>query len=327
MIQSQGSPRKMKKFFLDSARVTARAVKGFLANRSSMHAAGLTYFSLLSIVPILCVLLLVAKCVRVDDYVRSQINERIELLISNIERGQDDQLAIAVLSDECAREERRKIACEFGAKARNLSNEMFDKIDRFDVGTLGWIGFIMLLWTVVSSIGMVEVSFNEIWDVDKPRAFWKRGLMYISVATVIPVLGALAMSVPILNIVKNVIVATAGATSLTKWLSDGLVWFLDLWVLRFAFTFAIASLNFAFMFYMMPNAKVPFWNSVKGGMVTAVLFGGWMKLCSVAQVGIARSSALYGSFAFFPIVLAWMYMSWQIVLFGANLVKALQKEN
>ena len=303
----------MKKFFLDSARVTARAVKGFLANRSSMHAAGLTYFSLLSIVPILCVLLLVAKCVRVDDYVRSQINGRIELLISNIERGQDDQLAVAVLQDECAREERRKIACEFGAKARDLSNEMFDKIDKFDVGTLGWIGFIMLLWTVVSSIGMVEVSFNEIWDVDKPRAFWKRGLMYISVA--------------ILNIVKNVIVATAGATSLTKWLSDGLVWFLDLWVLRFAFTFAIASLNFAFMFYMMPNAKVPFWDSVKGGMVTAVLFGGWMKLCSVAQVGIARSSALYGSFAFFPIVLAWMYMSWQIVLFGANLVKALQKEN
>ena len=150
---------------------------------------------------------------------------------------------------------------------------------------------------------------------------------YAWVPVAAPVLGALAMSVPILNIVKNVIVATAGATSLTKWLSDGLVWFLDLWVLRFAFTFAIASLNFAFMFYMMPNAKVPFWNSVKGGMVTAVLFGGWMKLCSVAQVGIARSSALYGSFAFFPIVLAWMYMSWQIVLFGANLVKALQKEN
>ena len=314
----------MKRFFLGIALVAGRSVKGFLANRSSMHAAGLTYFSLLSIVPILCVLLLVAKCVRVDDFVRSQINERIELLISNIERGQDDQLAIAVLQDECAREERRKIAREFGASARKLSNEMFDKIESFDVGTLGWIGFIMLLWTVVSSIGMVEVSFNEIWGVDKPRVFWKRGLMYISVATVIPLLGAVAMSVPVLNIVKNIIIATAGATSATRWLSDGLVWFLDLWILRLAFTFAVASLAFAFMFYMMPNAKVPFWDSVKGGMATSVLFGGWMKICSVAQVGIAKSSALYGSFAFFPIVLAWMYMSWQIVLFGANIVRTLE---
>ena len=313
----------MKRFFLNLALLIGRSVKGFLANRSSMHAAGLTYFSLLSIVPILCILLLVAKCVRVDDFVRSHINERIELLISNIEHGQDDQLATVVIPDECAREERRKMACAFGMRARNLSTELFDKIDAFDTGTLGWIGFVMLLWTIISSIGMVEVSFNEIWGVDKPRAFWKRGLMYISVATVIPVLGALAMSVPILNIVKNVIIATAGATSLTRWLSDGLVWFLDLWVLRFAFMFTLSSLNFAFMFYMMPNAKVPFWDSVKGGMVTAVLFGGWMKLCSVAQVGIAKSSALYGSFAFFPLVLAWMYMSWQIVLFGANMVKAL----
>ena len=42
---------------------------------------------------------------------------------------------------------------------------------------------------------------------------------------------------------------------------------------------------------------------------------------AVAQVGIAKSSALYGSFAFMPIVLAWLYMSWQIVLLGANMVR------
>jgi uncharacterized BrkB/YihY/UPF0761 family membrane protein len=46
-----------------------------------------------------------------------------------------------------------------------------------------------------------------------------------------------------------------------------------------------------------------------------------MKLCAVAQVGIANSSALYGSFALFPIVLAWTYMSWQIVLLGAVIAR------
>jgi uncharacterized BrkB/YihY/UPF0761 family membrane protein len=51
-----------------------------------------------------------------------------------------------------------------------------------------------------------------------------------------------------------------------------------------------------------------------------------MKVCAVAQVGIAKSSALYGSFAFMPIVLAWLYMSWQIVLLGANMVEVLGRK-
>ena len=45
---------------------------------------------------------------------------------------------------------------------------------------------------------------------------------------------------------------------------------------------------------------------------------------SCAQVGVANSSALYGSFAFLPIVLAWLYISWQIILMGSVLSCQLQ---
>jgi membrane protein len=55
------------------------------------------------------------------------------------------------------------------------------------------------------------------------------------------------------------------------------------------------------------------------------MFVSWLKACAVAQVGIAKSSALYGSFAFFPIVLAWMYVSWEIVLLGANMVRSFER--
>ena len=297
-------------------------VKGFLDNHGSMHAAGLTYFSMLALVPILCILLLAAKTFGAQDYVKTQINGQIDVMISNIEHGQDDELAAVAAKDEAKREEKRLAAQEFGRQARELSNQLFERIDQFDVGTLGWIGFGMLLWTVISSIGMVEVSFNEIWSIEKVRPIWKRAILYLSVSIVLPVLAALAMSVPLLNIVKDIIVATAGATSATKWLSDGLVWFLDSWILRFVITLGFASLNFAFIFYVMPNCKVLFRHAWWGGLLTAVVFGAWMKACAVAQVGIAKSSALYGSFAFLPIVLAWMYMSWQIVLIGANMVHA-----
>ncbi len=305
-------------------------VFGFVGNHCSMHAAGLTYFAMLALVPSLCLLLFAAKMCGVDDYARSAINTHIDEMIANIEKGQDDDVVhtladVNVLSEE-ELEKKRIAALEFGAQAREISNGIFDRIDKFDVGTLGWIGFLFLLWTVISSLGMVEVSFNQIWGVAKPRPVWKRAYMYMFVSIILPVLVTLAMSMPILNVVKDVIIATLGATWLTKWVGDGLVWLIDSWLIRFAFTFMIASLNFALLFYLMPNCRVRFRAALWGGAITAFLYGGWMKVCAIAQVGIAKSSALYGSFAIFPILLAWMYMSWEIILLGANIVWAFQKE-
>ena len=294
----------------------------FLDNHCSMHAAGLTYFSMLAMVPILCILLLAAKACNIDDLVRRHIDERIDAMIVNIEQSQDDELAQVAATDEETRCARREVAQDLGRQARQLSDALFARIDRFDVGTLGWIGFVFLLWTVISSIGMVEVSFNEIWEVPKPRAIWKRALIYLSVVIILPVIGALAMSLPILNVIKNVIIATLGATWLTQWVSTGLIWFLGSTLFRLAIALTFATLDFAFLFAALPNCRVDFKDAAKGGLITAVAFGAWMKICAVAQVGVARSSALYGSFAFLPIVLAWLYMSWQIVLLGACMVHA-----
>jgi membrane protein len=285
---------------------------------------------MLALVPSLCLLLFAAKMCGIDDYARRAINTHIDRMIENVEKGQDDDVVhtladVKVLSEE-ELEKKRIAALEFGSQARTISNDIFDRIDRFDIGTLGWVGFVFLLWTVISSLGMVEVSFNQIWGVAKPRPVWKRAYMYMFVSIILPVLVTLAMSLPILNVAKDVIVATLGATWLTKWVGDGLVWLLDSWIIRFAFTFAVASLNFALLFYLMPNCPVNFKAAWQGGAITAILYGGWMKACAIAQVGIAKSSALYGSFAIFPILLAWMYMSWEIILLGANMVYAFQKE-
>ena len=117
-----------------------------------------------------------------------------------------------------------------------------------------------------------------------------------------------------------------GATAVTRWASEGIVRLVDSWCFRYIVTFVFASLDFAFFFWLLPNRKVRPAHAWYGGLITALLFGCWMKLCAVAQIGISRTSAMYGSFAFLPIVLAWMYMSWQLVLLGANMVKAFEEE-
>ena len=301
-------------------------VKDFLGCHCSLHAAGLTYFSMLAMIPVLCCILVLAKVAHVDHIARDQINARIDTVITEVEKGQKPITAEEAERDpEKKRELKKQIAAEeFAKQARGFSDQLFARIDKFDVGKMGWIGLAMLLWTVISSLGQVEVSVDEIWGVEKARPIWKKAYLYLFVATVMPVLATLAASMPILNVVKDIIIATAGATWLTKWVSDGLVWFIDFWAFRLVISTGFASLAFGYFLWVMPNCKVSFRHAWYGGVLTAVLFGAVLKGCAVAQVGIAKSSALYGSFAFLPIVLAWFYMSWQVVLLGACMTRAFE---
>ena len=231
-------------------------INDFNTSHCAMHAAGLTYFAMLSLVPLLCVLLSVAKLCGADDFARDQINAHIDAMITNVERAQDDDLAkVAPISEE-ERERKRIAAEEFAAQ-------------QFDVWTFGWIGFGFLVWTVISAISMVETSFNEVFHVEKPRPIWKRAYLNIFTAVILPIFAALALSVPILALAKQILVATMGSIWLTKWVSDGLIWFLDSTIFRLAITLTIASLAFAYAFAVLPNRKVPFRDAIFGGFVTA----------------------------------------------------------
>ena len=314
----------MKKVFLWCCQLA----RNFLANRCAMHAAGLTYFSLLAIMPILCCVLVLAKAVGVDDYAKAYINKQIDVFITDIETGRESMLASSVnaLESEEKREAGRAAVEAFAQQARSVANTLFERIDAFDIGTFGWIGFCFLLWTIISSLSMVEESFNQIWSVSASRPVWKRAMAYLLLLTVLPVFATAAMSLPVMGAVRSVILATSDRTAVTKWLGEGLVTLLDSHVIRFVFTFGMSTLVFSFIFWFLPNCRVASRHALWGGFATALLFGGWMKLCAIAQVGIAKSSALYGSFAFIPIVLAWLYMSWQIILLGANMVELLGRE-
>ena len=314
----------MKKLLLLIFSWGKAVAKGFLDNHCGLHAAGLTYFSMLAMIPILCCILVVAKVAGVDKFAKAEINAQIDAMITNVEEGKGKYAAKEgqTPAEQKALEKKKAAAEVFAKQAREFSDVLFKRIDKFNVGRLGLIGLAMLLWTVISSLGHVEVSINEVWGVKKPRPIWKKAYLYLFVAVVVPVLAVLAMSMPILNVVKDVIVATMGATWLTKWASDGLVWFIDFWAFRLLISLGFASLAFGYFLWVIPNCKVRFRHAWYGGILTAVLFAAVMKLCAVAQVGIAKSSALYGSFAFLPIVMAWFYMSWQVILLGACMMRA-----
>ena len=325
-------------------------LRAFLDNNCAMHAAGLTYYAMLALVPVLCVLLLLAKSFGADQYAKERAHAWFEDHVRQFEQAvaepepapgpgpaaegsepgeggtaeaaQPAETPAPVSAAAAEKERKREATLEFVSQARSIESGLMERIDQFNVGTLGWVGLLMLVWTVIGSIGMVEVSFNEIWGVKRQRALWRRIVLYVFVCFVLPILAGLALSVPVLKLVKDVIMSTAGALWLTRWLSDGMIWILDSWALRFGITLFFSTCVFTFLFKVLPNCRVPLRPAFWSGLVTALLFGAWFRICAVAQVGIAKSSALYGSFAFLPIVLAWFYMSWQVVLLGCCMVRA-----
>lgn len=222
---------------------------------------------------------------------------------------------------------------ELAEQLRKFSNEMFDVIDKVDLTTLGWIGFAVLMWTVVSTLGHVETAVNDVWHVRKHRPIWRKFIVYLFVVVALPFFMSLAVSLPMLRLVKTVLTwlkTMLDAASYTRWVGDALdspfmtrwVWdpldgLLMSRVVAFSITLTFSSLAFAVLLKMMPNRRVSFRSAFYAGVFTSLLVGGWMVLCTKAGVGISRSSAMYGSFAVLPILLAWIYMSWQLVLLGS----------
>ena len=290
----------------------------------ALHAAGLTYFSMFALMPLLCVVLLCAKACGAGDYVLAQVDRQAEVLVRAVEEGPEDGLVpLALPLDAAAREERRAGAQAFARQARALTGRLRAQMDRFDARALGWIGCLLLVWTVVGSIGMVEVSFNQIWGVKKVRAFWRRIGLYLLLAFLLPPLLALSAAPPLAKLAKDAVVLLEGPACPAP-LSTGLAALVDSRLVRFVATTFFMALVFAALYKIIPNCPVRTRNAWRGGLFAALVLGAWMKLCAVLQIGIARASMLYGSFALFPLLLAGLYMGWQIVLIGAVAVRMLE---
>ena len=86
------------------------------------------------------------------------------------------------------------------------------------------------------------------------------------------------------------------------------------------------SVAFTFLYMALPNTRTRFVSALLGGILAGVLWVGAMTLHVRFQVGIANFNAIYSGFAAVPIFLAWVQVSWVIVLLGAEMAFAHQSE-
>jgi membrane protein len=221
--------------------------------------------------------------------------------------------SFAILKGLGARGDLRFIVHEFfrpvGGAATQLTESVMQVVANMRGELLGSIGLAFLLYTVITTIQKIETSFNLVWRVERPRSFGRRFTEYLSVMMLGPIL--LAVAIGLLGSAQN--------SSFARWLHAVAPFAAILGVLGRIVPYAIVTLVFTSMYSFIPNTQVQFRAALIGGVTAGVI---WALVGEVFTTVILNSSqmlAIYTGFAIVLTTLIWVYLSWLILLIGAQL--------
>ena len=163
-IRLKSYPRS-KSFFLRQLRIIVLAIRGFDEDKCAFRASALTFYSLLSVVPVIAMMFGVAKGFGLEKRVETEILTRMQ--------GQD----------------------EVAKKIIDFANSLLENASG---GFIAGIGVAFLFWTIIKVLGNIEHSFNDIWGVKTPRSIGRKFSDYLSMMLLCPFLLVMASSATVL---------------------------------------------------------------------------------------------------------------------------------
>jgi len=196
-----------------------------------------------------------------------------------------------------------------GSAATELTESVMQFVTNMRGDLLGSIGLAFLVYTVITTIQKVEASFNFVWRVERPRSFARRFTEYLSVMIIGPILLAVVLG----------LLGSAEHSPFAQWLIaiPPLAWTMAL--LGQFVPYIVVTIVFTFMYRFIPNTRVALRAALIGGVTAGVM---WALVGQVFTAVILYSSqmmAVYTGFAIVLTTLIWVYLSWLILLIGAQL--------
>lgn len=180
-------------------------------------------------------------------------------------------------------------------------------------GVIIGIGLILLLYTVISLISSIEDTFNDIWQINKSRPWFRKISDYLALFVILPILMTSSSGIAIF-------VSTLQNSFLQHYVFLTPIVELCLHITPYVFT----SLAFAGLYIALPNTKVKVINGLIAGIIAGCAFQFFQLVYISGQIWVSKYNAIYGSFAALPLLLLWLQLSWLICLFGAELSYASQ---
>lgn len=278
--EDAGKQPVWRRWLLEPARIGYVFVRDVFDGDLNQRAVGLVYWTLLSVVPLFAISFSVLKGFGAHN--------RVEPLLL-------DFLA------------------PLGEKGVEATAWIIRVVEQVDVGVLGSVGLLSLVYSVISLMQKIERSFNHIWYVSRARSIARRFSDYISVILVGPLLIMLSASLTaalsdksFLANPENVFLAYPAAIGAA------------------ILPYALAVAAFAFIFLFMPNTKVQLRAAIVGALVTAGLWKlvGWGFTALV--VHSAKNALVYSVFLTPILFMMWLFLVWMMLLNGASIAFYIQ---
>lgn len=144
-----------KSFFLNLIRVVLLSIRGFDEDKCQLRASALTFFSLISIVPVVAMAFGIAKGFGFEKLLEAQLRSKLvghEEILNKVIQFSDSLLA-------------------------NTQG-----------GLIAGVGLVVLFWAVIKVLGQIEYSFNDIWGIKERRTIGRMFGDYLSLMLVCPVI-------------------------------------------------------------------------------------------------------------------------------------------
>ncbi|MBN2034910.1 MAG: YihY family inner membrane protein [Deltaproteobacteria bacterium] len=252
---------------LRAIRVVILSIRGIMQDEAPLRASALTFYSLLSVVPVVAMIFGIAKGFGFEKNLE-------KMLIISLE-GQE-QVVEQILT---------------------FSHALLDSVKG---GFVAGVGLLVLLYTIIKILSNIESAFNNIWGVKRARSLNRKITDYLSIMLIAPVLIVLSSTMTVL--VSSGITRVVEGISYLRVVSPGIslllsfLPYLSLWIL-FSFVFIFVpntkikftsgilggiiagTLYHIFQWgYIHLQIGVAKYNAIYGSFAALPLFFVWMQL-------------------------------------------------
>ncbi|HZE98436.1 MAG TPA: YhjD/YihY/BrkB family envelope integrity protein [Planctomycetota bacterium] len=268
-------------------------VEGFIKTDVFMLSAALTYQVIFALVPLLVVMLAFVKALGGFASAGGKVQG---FILHNILPRMGDG----------------SVKGEGGA---DIAAQIDTFINNVNATAIGVIGGIALLYTSISLLNSIENVFNRIWGIKNARSILKRLMVYWTFLTLSPIL--LAASLSMTGVVQS--------NQLYVWLNTHVPYFgTTMLVLT---PYVVAWVMFTGFYIFIPNTRVHPGAALIGALISGTAWEGMKTVYFWYNTHVVTNYKFYGSLGTIPVFLLWIYVSWIIVLFGAEIAFAVQHVN
>ncbi len=189
-----------------------------------------------------------------------------------------------------------------------ISQQVFTYLNQFSAKAKGLtiVGSLGLVITTILTMVVIERAFNEIWKVKERRPFLKKLIIYLAATVIGPILLGLGIYL------SGILLGSASG------------WFPALSAgFKFISTIipsVLALIVFALAYRILPYAPVTWRDAFVGAAFVAVAYEITKFGFAYFMTQAAFYKTVYGTFAFVPLMLIWIYITWWLTLAGAVIV-------